>query len=159
MTDKPNEWRDDEGRLIRPHSVAGSDFYFAGELEVIAITKADARFLLRYLPEALGEKRFVSGKQVYERYIPGYSEEDDRCESVPPEVIAALDAADEDDLSDAQAGSLAKTVDNAELKRMVELGAEVIAAAENFMDHPHSGGAWYRLHDAVRAKRAAMEQP
>ncbi len=112
MTDKPNEWRDEEGRFLRRDNERGG-LEFNGDLTgAITITDEDAGFLLRYLPEALGEPRtFIL---------------------------------DEQGVTDPHARPAQER--------------EVIAAAENFMGHPQSPGAWMRLRDAVEARRAALKE-
>lgn len=141
MTDQPKtEWRDDEGRELRlmPDGVF---VLFNDDVRSAYLSEANARFLLRYLPEALGEKRFVSGKQVHEHYIDGYDPAD-----------FDIQAADGD-------GPVGLTFDVERMKKMVELDAKIVMAAERYAacELPQaSSAALWDVIEAVEAKRAAM---
>lgn len=178
MTDPKTEWRDEEGRVLRPHTIAGSDLYFAGELECAALTEADARFLLRYLPEALGEKRFVSGKQVYEHYGVPALPTDPEDERIVDELVAKREVRS-GPLPGEQSCRLAFKSWPVEKQRAFLIGLTnehayysglehdraIVAAAERHIDQQRAryGKTMYEslesgLASAVDAKRAALKE-
>lgn len=180
MTTPPKtEWRDEHGRELRRYD-EHEELRFDGDSHcndfgVHTLSLDDARFLLRVLPEALGEPRLsvpalptdAEDERVIDELMakrPARTTPLRRPAEAPRETPRVRDAiADRFGAGDSIAELAADydiTPEAVEACVRVERQADaaIVEAAENLEHHPMSPGAMLRLLETVRAKRAALNK-